>query len=315
LPKSEDIEKIARNILAMRRAVDRQLNHPLSRQLDKITNRYTLFHSIQVDVISSDPAAVYEAIKSKPAAFSGLAKSAFVKKFEVAKSKLWRAGINSVIYIFLTKSIFVVALEVPATKYFGEELNLLTLGINIIFPPFLLLLVILFTRVSSDANNKKVVTGVEEITFEEKNRRDPMVLRKPAKRGVVTSFIFNLLYSFTFIISFGSVVWLLDKINFTWVSILIFLFFLVLVSFFGIRIRRSVRLLIVEERQESLLNFVLDFFFVPIAMVGKWLSNNFSKINVFMFIMDFVLEAPFKVVVEIAEQWTKYVRERKEDVD
>lgn len=315
LPKDEDIARIAKNILPMRRAVERQLNHPISRQMDKITNRYTLFYTILVDSIGDDPAGVYETTKSNPAAFLGLAKNAFLKKFEKTKAKLWRAGINSIIYIFLTKTIFVIALEIPATKYFGEALNSIALLINIIFPPFLLFLVVAFTRVSSDENNKKVVQGVEEITFEEKNRRDPIVLRKPSRRGSVTNFVFQILYLFTFLVSFGSVVWVLDKINFTWVSIIIFLFFLVLVSFFGIRIRRSVRVLFVENRRDNLLNFVLDFFFIPIAIVGKWLSNNFSKINVFMFIMDFILEAPFKVLVEIAEQWTRYVRERKEDID
>jgi hypothetical protein len=107
----------------------------------------------------------------------------------------------------------------------------------------------------------------------------------------------------------------LDKIHFTWVSIIIFLFFLAFVSFFTIRIRKNVQQLIVVEEKENLVNFVLDFFFIPIAAVGKWLSQKFSKINVFMFIMDFVIEAPFKVFVEIAEQWTRYVRERKEDIE
>jgi predicted nuclease of restriction endonuclease-like RecB superfamily len=40
-----------------------------------------------------------------------------------------------------------------------------------------------------------------------------------------------------------------------------------------------------------------------------------SRVNVFVFVMDFILEAPFKVLVEIAEQWTRYVRERKEDIE
>jgi len=30
--------------------------------------------------------------------------------------------------------------------------------------------------------------------------------------------------------------------------------------------------------------------------------------------LDFIIEAPFKIFVDIAEQWTKYVRERKEDI-
>jgi hypothetical protein len=310
-----NIAKIAASILPLRAAVEQQLDHPLVKQLDKITNKYTVFYSILVDMIKEDPAALYETIKSKPQVFSNLVKSNFQKKFNQTKGRLWRSGINSIIYIFLTKTVFAVLLEVPATKYLGEPLNGFSLAINILFPPFLLLLVIMFTKVSSDDNNKRVEAGVQEITFEEKNRHDPIMLRKPTKRNPVIGFIFGLLYSLTFLISFGAVIWLLEKIHFTWVSITIFLFFLAFVSFFSIRIRQNVKQLIVVEEKENLLNFILDFFFVPIAAVGKWLSAKFSKINVFMFLMDFVIEAPFKVLVEIAEQWTRYVRERKEDIE
>jgi hypothetical protein len=314
-PSDENITKIAANILALKQAITSQLEHPLSKQLDKITNKYTVFYSILTDMIKEDPAALYETIKNKPAAFSDLAKNNFKKKFDKTRARLWRSGMNSVVYIFLTKTIFAVLLEVPATKYLGEELNPYSLAINILFPPFLLFLVIMFTKVSSDENDKAVINGIGEITFEERANNDPIVLRKPAKRGTVIGFIFNFLYFLTFIVSFGAFVWVLGKIHFTWVSITIFLFFLTFVSFFSVRIRKNVQQLIVVEDKENLFNFILDFFFIPIAAAGKWLSQKFSKINVFMFLMDFVIEAPFKVLVEIAEQWTKYVKERKEDIE
>ena len=53
---------------------------------------------------------------------------------------------------------------------------------------------------------------------------------------------------------------------------------------------------------------------MPIILAGKWLSNGFSKLNIFVFIFDFILEAPFKILVEIADDWTKYVREQRENM-
>jgi len=170
------------------------------------------------------------------------------------------------------------------------------------------------TRISSENNAKKITEGVGEITFDEKKRTDPIILRKPIKRGIITGTIFGFIYFCTYFISFGVVVWALKKINFNWVSISIFLFFLAFVSFFSIRIRRSVRQLVVVEEKENLLTFLVDFFFIPIVGVGKWLSQKFSKLNVFIFILDFIIEAPFKVFVEIAEQWTRYVKERRDDI-
>jgi hypothetical protein len=89
---------------------------------------------------------------------------------------------------------------------------------------------------------------------------------------------------------------------------------LAFVSFFSIITTRGVKELIVVERKENLLTFLLDLFYMPIILIGKWLSNNVSKVNIFIFIFDFIIEAPFKVLVEIADDWTKYVKERKDNM-
>lgn len=314
MPKEEDVAKIAHNIAALRKAINNQLAHPLKKQMDKHISRYTIYYQVLTDMISDDPTGVYEKIKAKPEAFPALANKAFTNRYDAARKKLWRAGLNSIVYIFITKSFFAVLLEVPANKYFGEEINPLSLGINILFPAGLLFLVILFTRVSSEANNKKVIRGVSEITFTEKKRQEPIVLRKPLSRNPIASLLFGLIYTVTYFISFGLIITALIQINFTWVSIVIFLFFLAFVSFFSIRIRRSVKQMVVVEEKENIIGFFVDFFFIPIISAGKWLSHKFSKINVFVFILDFIIETPFKVLVEIAEQWTKYVKERKEDI-
>jgi hypothetical protein len=267
-----------------------------------------------VDTISSKPQESYIEATSDPRSFNKSLNDTFNKKYNKARSKLWRAAVRSIIYIFLTKSLVAVILEVPMTQWFGEEINYLTLGINISFPALLLFAAVLFTKVSSKENNKKVIEGVEEIVFREKEKQNSILLRKPINLGKKLNAFFKIMYSVTFLISFGFVVWVLDKLNFNWVSIVIFLFFLTFASFFAIRIRKIVRQYIVVEQRENIFTFVLDFFYIPIAAVGKWMSERFSRVNVFIFILDFIIEAPFKIFVEIAEQWTGYVRERKEDL-
>jgi len=133
-------------------------------------------------------------------------------------------------------------------------------------------------------------------------------------RGKALGAIFGIIYTITFFLTFGAVIWVLDKIKFNWISIVIFLFFLALVSFFAIRIRKNIRELIVVEQKENILSFFSDFFYVPIVSAGKWISEKFDKVNVFVFILDFIIEAPFKIFVEIAEEWTKYVKERKDEI-
>jgi hypothetical protein len=309
-----EIEKISRKIMAIREAIEKQLDHPLTNQLNRIISRYTVFFSILRDVVEEDPKGVYESFKLDPKAFPRMVKNACAKRYAMARSKLWRAAFRSILYIFITKSIFAIALEVPATKIFGEELNGFALMVNIIFPALLLFIAVLFTRLPSDANTDQIVSGIHEIIFEEYKRKDPFKLRQPAKRSKALGVVFALIYTITFFMSFGIVVWTLNRIGFNFVSIVIFLFFLTFVSFFTIRIRKTARELLIIPPRESLFSFFADFFYIPIVVAGKWLSEKFSQINVFIFVLDVIIEAPFKVFVEIAEEWTKYVKERKDEI-
>jgi len=59
---------------------------------------------------------------------------------------------------------------------------------------------------------------------------------------------------------------------------------------------------------------LVDFLYTPVIAAGQWLSEKFSQINIFIFILDFIIEAPFKIFVEITEDWTRYVKERREDI-
>jgi len=165
-----------------------------------------------------------------------------------------------------------------------------------------------------DANTAQIQAGIEEIVFVEKKEKHPIKINYPTKRKAATSLIFGFFYTATFLLSFGLVVWALEKIDFSLVSVVIFLFFLSLISFFGIRLGRFAKAYSVMDARENILSFFANFFYVPIVAMGKWLSETFSQINVFIFILDFIIEAPFKIFVEMFEQWTAYVKERKEGI-
>jgi len=310
----KEIRYLADHLEAMKSEIEKQMNHPLAAQLNKIVNRYAVYFTVLNDVISDNPVGVYESFKSDPKAFPRLVKKFTQIRYQEAKVKLRRAAVRSIIYIFLTKMVLAFILEVPVTLWFGEILNYTSLAINITFPPLLLFVIVLFTRTPSEANTQKIVQGVEEVVFKEKERKEPIVLRQPTKRSKNSTTVFTLIYSITFFITFGLVIYLLDKIHFTFVSIIIFLFFLTLVSFFSLRIRKVAREMYVIENKENIFSFIIDFFYVPIIEVGKWLNEKFARINFFVFILDFIIEAPFKIFVDIAEEWTKYVRERKEEI-
>ena len=59
---------------------------------------------------------------------------------------------------------------------------------------------------------------------------------------------------------------------------------------------------------------LVDFFSLPILRVGQWLSTSISRINIFIFIFDFIIEAPFKLFLNVLEEWFAFMKEKKEEL-
>jgi hypothetical protein len=310
----ERIVQLAGQLDELFYSINRQIDHPLTKKIDQAVLRYNVLFTILKDVIEDDPVGAYNNLKDDPKAFSNSIKRLCEKRYKATNATLWRAAVRSILYIFITKSILVFILEIPVTKILGEVANPGALAINVAFPPILLFLIVMFTKVPNAENTQKIIDGISEIVFIEKKKKDPYKVRDPIKSQSKLIAFFNLAYVLTFFVSFGFVVWILQAAKFNYISILIFIFFLAMVSFFSLRIRRRVRELIIVERKETLFRFLSDFFYTPIITTGKWIGERFSKINVFMFFMDFIIEAPFKIFVEVAEEWAKYVKERRDEI-
>lgn len=311
----ETIDNIATDIDRIRQAINFQLEHPLKNQLNRIIYKYTVYYQILQDVIEHNPKKVYEEMHRDGRYLAAKIREACAKRYKSAKSNLWGSATRSIIYIFLTKSVMAAVIEIPAVRFFGEELNTFALLINISAPAVLLFLAVVLTKLPGDDNTAKIISGIEELMFVEKDKKNTIILKNPAKKTGFLSVLFTMVYAATFILSFGLIIWALDKLSFSWVSTVLFLFFLAFASFFAIRIKRGAKSLVVVESKETFFSFLWSFFYVPIVSTGKWMSGKFQSINIFIFIFDFIIEAPFKVFVTIAEEWSKYLNERRENIN
>ncbi len=306
---------VAKKIFDLKTAINQQLQHPLTEPVNKITKHYSVFMRVLLDVFKSDPVGIYASFKSDPKAFPRQIKKVCETNYGKAKNLLWRAAVRSIIYIFLTKSVLVVALEIPANKFFHEPISWGALFFNAIFPAGLLFFSVLMTKLPNGDNTDKIIAGINELIFEENRRNDKIKVRLPRHDTNLLVKIFNCIYFLTFVITFSGIIWALNKIHFTWVSTAIFLFFLVFVSFFIIRIKRVTNELRVVDNKESLWRILFDIFTLPVMAVGKWLSEKFDKMNVFVFLLDFIIETPFKFFVDVAEDWTNYVNDRRNQIN
>lgn len=234
------------------------------------------------------------------------------EKYALSREKLTRAGIRSFLYIFLTKMVFVFVLEYPIMVR-DEHLNYTALGINAFFPPLLMAIILLLTSAPGEENTQRIIRRVKELSY--RNEVQPIIFRakKHKQKNFVFSTMFWAFYFFTFALTFFAIDEVLNYFLFPWYSKIIFFFFVTAVSFFSHRVRQIAKEYMVKQK-DWIFTPIVDFFMVPLISVGKWLSSEISKINILIFIFDFLIEAPFKVLFEVIEEWIYFVKKRKEEI-
>lgn len=328
-PSYQTIEKIANDINLIKDGIDRQLHHKMANRLYQLVRKYVAPFVILKGFIEQNPENAKELFTNPPEpsiefdpfqppdilSLEDKLRSICAEKYAEFKKKLRRKAVRAVIYILLTKILLALVIEVPYELIFLSLVNYQAFIVNILVPPFLIFLVALLVRVPGEKNSDKIVSGIKEIVYDDEKRKifvkERVLLRK---RKFIFNFIFSFLYLLVFSITFGFIIWALHRLDFNIVSGAIFIVLFSIVCFFGVSLRQSVRELVLQTEKENVITFLFDIFTLPILRFGRWISNSFSRVNVFIFVMDFLIEAPFQLMIEIIEDWIVYIKEKREEI-
>ncbi len=311
-PSEELIVQLAHNINKTIWEIEKEINHPLGENFSRFVKKNLAYFTILRDIVSGNPKEA-ERTFSYHYYIEDAIKETCVKKYKEARTKLKRAAIRSIIYIFITKMVLAIIMELPFDKYILGYTNYFALGINMIFPPLLMFLVVVTIKVPSKKNTELIISGIKEMIYD-KYSHPPFIIKGILSRSSLFYQVFRFFYIIIFLVSFGLIIWILRKLNFSVLSVGLFLFFLSVVSYFGIRIRQNARELVVTQRKEGIVSFIADLFSIPILQMGQWLSIKLSNINIFVFALDFIIEAPFKTFVEIFESWIYFIKEERDKI-
>ena len=234
-------------------------------------------------------------------------------KFKVEKKNIMRTVKRVIIYIILTKIILAVCIELPYEIFILKDVNELALFINIVFHPLLLYIVTLGIKFPKEDLREQTIKGIIDIVEGnlESFKLRVVLRRKRSLFGAILIFI----YFTIFIATFGGIIWILKILKFNFVSGGLFLLFLSIVSYFGLRIRNRARRWRITPKKTTVKEFLIDLITMPVVHTGQWISEKFSSINVFVFTLDFFIETPFQLIVEIFEGFIHFLKEKKEELD
>lgn len=310
----KELETLGTKLPAIFKKIDDMVTNPYVDNLAKFTRKQLPPFLILFALIKSKPDELQTILTDRERLWNEV-DTTCRNKYQQLGARIRTLAIRSFIYILLTKMIFAIILEVPISIYIYGELNRNAIIINSIFPPILMIAILGFFKVPGEENTKKIYQRIIDIIDNDKSfeTKVAFVPKKSTPKRPLLIFGFTVFYSMTFLVTLTLIYEFLKNLGFNLVSQVIFVFFVSVVSFFSYRIRQVTKELRLEEKA-SVLSPIVDFFFMPMLSLGKFFSSEIAKLNFFIFIFDFIIEAPFKLIFEVVEEWISFVRKRKEEI-
>lgn len=315
LKNSKDLaEEFGRTLPELKSSLKKELDYPLKQELDKIMKRRSLFIFMLQDLIRQEKGEI-ESLFQDPEKLENRLREIYDHHYQKSRNRLRTSAIRAIIFIVLTKMALLFAIEVPFQKILDGGINYLILAVNTLIPPTVLIASSLVIKMPGEEQNFiKIVSEFERMIRSSPEKPPLDIIRSKRERSLPTKIAMWSIYAAN--VAFTG--WVLDKIfrlfNFNYVDAIIFVLFLSLVSFFAIRLRQTANQLIAVEEKDHWLTVLIEFFFFPIIEIGKWISKGVSALNITAFIFDFLIETPFKTLIQILEEWFGFIRERRQNL-
>lgn len=309
----ENLKNIAENIHKIKNSLEKDLNHPLEDKFYNICEKYDTPFLLLGDVLSKNPIEAKEKV-SNPELLEASIIAHYNQRVKTLKKRLGRAAFYSTLSIFITNIFSLFIIEIPFNKLVtGYFFNYWAITIDILGPTLLMFLLVITIKPPKKENLARVLMEVMKIVYD-KGKKDVYKIRRFKKRNIIFEAIINFFYLLGFGIFLFLVIWSLYQINFPPLSHIIFIIFLSLIAFAGTKIRQRAKELQVIEKKETLVNFFIDPFALPIIQLGKWLTNKWKKYNIVAIFFSALIDMPFIIFIEFIEQWRYFLKEKKEKI-
>lgn len=311
---ADNLESVANGFMDYFRETERQLSYKFKdRILSYVKNQTPPFFILRDNFIQHkghirELVGNYDELKQ--AVFT-----ACEKRYQGIATKVRRAIVRSVVFILLTKALFALSIEGTYESVIYGGIQWSSMLLNISIPPLLMVIVGMLIRTPGRDNSERIFARIDTILYDDPPKLgNPLTLAlKPKNARPILSAIFSLLWLLAFVLSFGILYLILKWLGFNIVNIGVFMFFFTIVSFLAYRISQMAHVYNFQTK-EGILVPIIDFLFMPIIRVGRNLTDGIAQLNLLIFIMDFIIETPFKGMFAFFEQWFLYLRTKREEL-
>lgn len=313
--RRETIPTIADKFTDAYKEIEKQLHYPLTHRIFNYIKRRTPPFLILETILRKNKTDIENILTNEELLRAEVFQTCQTE-YATISSKVRRAIIRSVIFLFISKAFFALAVEGTYERLLFGQVLWEVMALNIIIPPFLMVIAGLFIRTPNEQNTIKIFEHIKRLLYEKRPQLDypiTLELKQDSSRPYLTT-VFTILWFGTFLLSFGLIMYVLRLLHFNLISQGVFLFFLTIISFLTLRINKVAHMYTLETKP-SVTSTVVDFFYLPIAQVGRYLTEGIAQINILLFVLDFIIETPFKGLFMFFEQWFLFLHSKREYMD
>ena len=309
----KNIKEVGERFSEGKKIIEEQLNYTGRFKIFEYVKRQIPPFLILEDVLKAYNGRFRELI-SNPEELNKVISETCNARYANISGKVRRAIIRSIIFILLSKVFLALTVEGTYDRIVYGHVIWGVIAINIAIPVAMMIGVSFIIRPPGKDNTERIISRINSILFDEKPElgRPLWFNHKPRVKSLLDS-IFTIVWLGTYLLSFGVIIYILSRLGFNFVSQAFFLFFFAIITFLSYRINQAANIYTVKD-QQRLITPVIDFFFMPIARVGRYLAEGVRSINVFIFVLDMLIEMPLKGLIAFFERWFTFLHSKREDL-
>ena len=250
-----------------------------------------------------------------PTAFKTEASQVLTKQLSLLQGRISTAAFRSLVYIFLTKMILGIGIEVPVELVLKGRISYPILVVNLLTPVVIMWLLTLNIKLTDGAQRQLLIDRSWQIVsdFASKPLENDFVYSLRQRTGRLVLSLFYLLYALLFGLVYWGIYSGLSAIGFSFLNVVVFIFFAGIVSFFAVFIRQNSQVY-QYRRHHTGKTGLLDLLLLPFVVLGSWVSKGVSRLNFLAFFFDFILEAPIKLLLKVLDGWAQFLSFKRDEV-
>jgi len=198
-PEADDttVRKVSDNFFSLYKEIEKHIDFPEATLLYRSIQKQTAPFEVFRELVKEQGTAIDSILKDQEK-FNLKIREICQRKYKQIQTKVNRGIVRSILYIFITKVIFAMLLEIPYEIWALGRLRYIPIGINIIIPPSMMFFIGMTIRAPSEKNTLRILDKLHQVVYtgaSQTKARFSLVRAGPGRiLGRLFAFIYLLLF-------------------------------------------------------------------------------------------------------------------------